>query len=212
MLALRRRMICCIGRQRTSGRERVEMHPLALDRLVDSTMVNLELKAYYDKLEITFLIAFVVVVGTYLFVVDARKRNKQGNVGIAISIFLCLTFGTFFFSMIAILCGAPVFDRHYETCLWSALQTLFCVLPVFLVHGADPQVLYDIYVLGVTQSRTQRLIYLSGIGSIFGSLLGTSFIPLDVNEMWQQWPITVFAGSVCGYVAGACLWWMKCGQ
>ena len=71
---------------------------------------------------------------------------------------------------------------------------------------------FDIYLLGVTRSRTQRLIYLSGIGSILGSLLGTIFIPLDANEVWQQWPITVFAGSVCGYVAGAFVWLLKCGQ
>ena len=175
-------------------------------------MVDPNLKAYYDKLEITFLIAFVVVVGTYLFGVQVRKRNRQGNVGVAISIFLGLTFGSFFFSILAILCGAPAFDRHYETALWSALQTLFCVVPVFLVNGADPKVLYDIYILGITRSQTQRLIYLSGIGSILGSLLGTIFIPLDTDEVWQQWPITVFAGSVCGYVAGASMWLLKCGQ
>ena len=43
-------------------------------------MMDPQLKLYYDQLEVTFLFAFVIVVGgTYYFNVDVRKHNKQRN-------------------------------------------------------------------------------------------------------------------------------------
>lgn len=172
-----------------------------------------QLKLYYDQLEVTFLLAFVIVVGgTYYFNVDVRKHNKQRNLNIIISIFLGLLSGTIFFFAIAVLCGAPLVDKHYETALWSALQALFCFVPLFLTYGVDIKLIYDIYILGIVRSSTQNFIYLTGLFSIFGSIVGTFFIPLDVNELWQEWPITVFVGCICGYLLGFLLWCLKCGK
>ena len=72
--------------------------------------------------------------------------------------------------------------------------------------------IYDIYILGIVRSSTQNFIYLTGLFSIFGSIVGTFFIPLDVNELWQEWPITVFVGCICGYLLGFLLWCLKCGK
>ena len=34
----------------------------------------------------------------------------------------------------------------------------------------------------------------------------------QVNELWQEWPISVFIGCICGYLLGFLLWCLKCGK
>jgi hypothetical protein len=178
-----------------------------------SSIIDPQLKLYYDQLEVTFLLAFTLVVGgTFYFNRDIRRNNKQGNLNVVISIFLGLLSGTLFFFVIAVLCGAPATDKHYQTALWSALQALFCFVPLFLIYGSNFKVIHDIYILGAIRSSAQNFIYLSGLCSVFGSIVGTFFIPLDANKLWQEWPITVFGGSIIGYLFGSLLWCMNCGK
>ena len=111
--------------------------------------------------------------------------------------------GAIAFFLLAILLGAPLTRQFYETLVWSTLQACFTVLPVFLLHGVNLKDLWRIFVAGVVESKTERVIRTCGVWSMIGTMVGVSAFPLDWDEPWQEYPLPIVVMCTVGFFVGA---------
>jgi len=158
--------------------------------------------SYSEALEVSLFAAVVLSVCGYYALVPKVRRIKTSLVARA---FGGVWGGSIFFFFVAIALGAPMFAKFYETMVFSLMMATFVVLPVFLVFGLDFNALWKIYITGKTTIKIEDFIRYTGLGSLVGAWIGVAAIPLDWNQPWQEWPVSVFAGGWVGYLVGVIL-------
>jgi len=102
----------------------------------------------------------------------------------------------------AVLFGAPMTELVTQTMTWSVIQSMFVVLPLAAARKFEIHLWKRVYALNDARSVFELCSSWAGIGSIIGAWFGACLIPLDWDEPWQKWPITLIYGGSLGFVVG----------
>ncbi|KAH8101705.1 GPI biosynthesis protein family Pig-F-domain-containing protein [Cristinia sonorae] len=121
---------------------------------------------------------------------------------------------SFFFAIVALLFGAPVFSHFLQTYLLGLLVALLTVFTPAYTLGA-PSFKTDIVSL-VTRltwirlfaeisprSPVERAVVYPAVGAFLGCWSGAIPAGLDWEEPWQRWPLTTSYGALGGFVIGS---------
>lgn len=114
-----------------------------------------------------------------------------------ISTVLSLMMSVLVFGLL-ILFGAPASTGIYGTFLCAVHISLLSVLPLVYVYNLDSNTWKDI----ISVKLPLNGVYGASVGTWVGAWLGAIPIPLDWDRPWQQWPITILAGSYLGTAVG----------
>jgi hypothetical protein len=104
--------------------------------------------------------------------------------------------GTIVFHIIVVTFGAPVVELFQLTLAWSALLSTIAVIPAAVCLGIKRETWFRIFVDFRPRNMDELAIAITSLASILGSWLGAIPIPLDWDEPWQAWPVTLVYGSV----------------
>ncbi|TVU48529.1 hypothetical protein EJB05_08167 [Eragrostis curvula] len=119
---------------------------------------------------------------------------------------LGLLVGAFLNAFGAIVLGAPVGIKYWiATAYWSLLMSLFTFVPAACVYGAskiDWQNVLSHSIYFVSTDSTNYMISAPCHGAVLGAWIGAWPMPLDWERPWQEWPICVTYGAVCGHLIG----------
>jgi len=110
--------------------------------------------------------------------------------------------GTIFFYIIAVLFGAPVLQLMTPTMTWSIIQSICVILPLAASRHFDINLWKRVYALNDPRTAFELCASWGGIGSTVGAWFGACLIPLDWDEPWQTWPITLIYGGSLGFIVG----------
>jgi hypothetical protein len=113
-----------------------------------------------------------------------------------------LFLGVAFFYIIAVIFGAPIMQLMLQTVTWGVVQSIFVIVPLASARSFDISVWQRVYALNDSRTSFELCSSWGGIGSIIGAWLGACLIPLDWDEPWQKWPITLIHGGTFGFVIG----------
>lgn len=118
----------------------------------------------------------------------------RGMVGVVGSVLPCY--------VIAVLYGAPMTTLIPQTLSWGVIQSIFVVLPLAAARNAEVSLWRRVYALNDARTAFELCASWAGIGSVVGAWFGACLIPLDWDEPWQKWPITLIHGASLGFIVG----------
>lgn len=75
---------------------------------------------------------------------------------------------------------------------------LLIVFPLVYTHKLDSAKWHDIFALTLPLDE----VFAAAVGTMIGAWCGAVPIPLDWDQPWQQWPLTVVTGAYIGNVVG----------
>ncbi|XP_012224933.1 phosphatidylinositol-glycan biosynthesis class F protein [Linepithema humile] len=115
--------------------------------------------------------------------------------------FLLIAFAlsTVYYIMI-VLFGAPVLTEHEETTMLVITLLILTFVPASLHLGVDSAL--DV-LMGSYSQKSNILadaLRINIQGTILGTWLGATVIPLDWDRPWQAWPIPCVIGALLGYL------------
>jgi hypothetical protein len=117
--------------------------------------------------------------------------------------------GIFLFYVAAVLFGAPMVELVPQTVMWATIQSIFSLGPIAAARAFDLNLWKRLYALNDARSAFEMSASWAGMCSIVGVWLGACLIPLDWDEPWQKWPITLIHGGSLGFVVGHVVAYMK---
>ena len=101
----------------------------------------------------------------------------------------------------AILFGAPLLNLALRTALWSAMISGLVFVPCSIVLGVSPASWLRLFVELRAKTPVERHWCLApSLGALLGSWVGAIPIPLDWDEPWQAWPVTLVVGALIGHL------------
>jgi len=154
-------------------------------------------------LEISAFLLFVEKLLAYsLFVPNSRQFESLLVKGC-----IAQVKGIFLFFVAAILFGAPLFRKQWETVLWSSILASMTLCPLTLLSSNVDEPLEKcivrVYCKLQPETRFESNLIYTGIGAVLGAWMGAIPIPLDWDMPWQAWPVSLVYGSVFGSSVGA---------
>lgn len=102
------------------------------------------------------------------------------------------------FYITAILFGAPLLSKQFETLSFAVTLTALTALPCCLHLGKDSVLLLFTSLLEFEGNDTCQRFLLNIRLTLFGAWLGAVLIPLDWNRPYQEWPIPCSSGAIVG--------------
>lgn len=143
------------------------------------------------------------------FKISSQDKSHCGVASALYSVsvlLLIFVLGTVVLYVIAILFGAPLWEKTEETLWFALIFSALLFLPVAscagYMHRPVTKVLLDILEGGSENSNISCLRKQSFI-VILGAWCGAIPIPLDWDRPWQQWPFTCVIGLLCGYIVNS---------
>ncbi|KAJ8919652.1 hypothetical protein NQ315_006179, partial [Exocentrus adspersus] len=126
----------------------------------------------------------------------AKKKWKAYNFfkGILISVSMVVIF-----YIAAVLFGAPVFSKHYQTLSFALVLTVLTVLPCCLYLGPDRVPLLFMSLVTTEDGKVHDKFLFNIRLTVFGAWLGAVLIPLDWDKPYQDWPTPCSLGAIAGY-------------
>ena len=107
--------------------------------------------------------------------------------------------GTVLFHFIVVAFGAPVTELAGHTLAWSALQSAIAVVPPSIrLDSKDRETWFRVFIDFKLRNMNEVALAVTSMSSILGAWLGAIPIPLDWDEPWQAWPVTLVYGSMFG--------------
>ena len=113
--------------------------------------------------------------------------------------------GTIIWSFVAITFGAPMLDLLHLTLLWALFQTRLTLFPFAKLDTTQEgrvDALNRLLQRDPVKNEVERRIRFGFYGAALGAWAGVFPIPLDWDQPWQAFPITIYYGSVIGWVIG----------
>ncbi|KAH3848362.1 phosphatidylinositol-glycan biosynthesis class F protein-like [Dreissena polymorpha] len=110
--------------------------------------------------------------------------------------------GVVLFHCLAVLFGAPFFDKTAETFHFAMLLASTTVLPAVVHLGPSIEVWIKVFIFQSLDTVQEIAVFYSVVCSLLGSWCGAAPIPLDWDRPWQAWPITCVLGAILGHCAG----------
>ena len=129
-------------------------------------------------------------------------RNVAHQISTSVKQLSCVFVGSITLHFLAVLMGAPVFDKTFETFQFSFLVTVCGIFPSLCCLGLNKKAWSQVHFL---HKYNDELEFLSGtlaMTTIIGAWLGAFVIPLDWDRPWQIWPRSCVISSIAGYFLG----------
>lgn len=131
-----------------------------------------------------------------------KRRKVDISISASFSTALLATILSLIMSVLVfgllILFGAPASTYLHETFLCAVHISVLSVQPLVYVYNLDSETWKDI----ISVKLPLNGVYGASVGAWVGAWLGAIPIPLDWDRPWQQWPITILAGSYIGTAVG----------
>lgn len=102
------------------------------------------------------------------------------------------------FYVIAVLFGAPLLSKHFETLSFAILLTILTALPCCLHLGKGSVPLLFTSLLEFEGNDIYLAFLINIRVTLFGAWVGAVLIPLDWNRPYQEWPIPCYYGAMTG--------------
>lgn len=117
---------------------------------------------------------------------------------VTLSLLLSTTLGTAIITLLLMLFGAPFTTHFQHTLLASSHMSLLLAFPLIYVHKLDSSKWSEIFAFTLPLDE----VFGATVGAMIGAWCGAVPIPLDWDEPWQKWPVTILTGAYLGYAVG----------
>ncbi|KAI0463340.1 hypothetical protein LJB42_003364 [Komagataella kurtzmanii] len=143
---------------------------------------------------------------------QSRKRSYFGNFAVIILNIIISLIMSVPVHMLLLLFGAPILSLNKETFLLAAHLSLLTVFPILSTYRAThaekdfgmtfSTLFFRLVTVQVHGDISKHIVYMTLLGTVFGTWLGITPIPLDWDRPWQEWPITLLVGAFLGNFVG----------
>ncbi|XP_046739163.1 phosphatidylinositol-glycan biosynthesis class F protein [Diprion similis] len=96
--------------------------------------------------------------------------------------------------------GCPLLTHHEETIMLTITLTSLTLIPASLHLGVDESIALLTGAPLQTNNVLVEAVRRNIEGTLLGTWLGATVIPLDWNRPWQAWPIPCITGALVGYM------------
>ncbi|CAK5280959.1 unnamed protein product [Mycena citricolor] len=139
-----------------------------------------------------------------------RERSDKQKLSTMINAWLLTGAASFFFTVVAIVFGAPLTNHLSQTYLLGLLLSILAVFPSAYALGVPDSTSNALWFTWIRlfaefslRSPIERALVFPALGTLIGSWAGAIPIALDWDRPWQSWPLTPAFGAICGYIASS---------